>query len=175
MGGDEELARGIGRMDPFGYGGQYGGGGGGGRYGIQNQFEPPRPAPNADGWSSGDDYLTWNDQQQQQQQQQQPQHHHPRDDHFGQNSHQHNQYRTPAQSRLHYNQQQYQQQRQQQQQWNMAAQPQWNLGASEFVPKYAIFFNFKTDWAKTNFLSRNYHEFQYLKNVNFVKNDTLKM
>ena len=126
MGGDEELARGIGRMDPFGYGGQYGGGGG--RYGMQNQFEPPRPAPNADGWSSGDDYLTWNDQQQQQQ---------PREDHFGQNSH-HNQFghRTPAQSRLHYNQQQYQQrQQQQQQQWGMPAQPQWNIGASEFVPK----------------------------------------
>ena len=123
MGGDEELARGIGRMDPFGYGGQYGGGGG--RYGMQNQFDPPRPAPNADGWSSGDDYLTWNDQQQQQ----------PREDHFGQNSH-HNQYghRTPAQSRLQYNQQQYQQ-RQQQQQWGMPAQPQWNIGASEFVPK----------------------------------------
>ena len=128
MGGDEELARGIGRMDPFGFGGQYGGGGG--RYGMQNQFEPPRPAPNADGWSSGDDYLTWNDQHQQQQQQQQP-----RDDHFGQSSHQNQYHRTPAQSRLHYNQQQYQQRQQQQQQWNMAAQPQWNIGASEFVPK----------------------------------------
>ena len=130
MGGDEELARGIGRMDPFGYGGQYGGGNG--RYGMQNQFEPPRPAPNADGWSSGDDYLTWNDQQQHHQQQQHQ--HQPREDHFGQNSHQ-NQYRTPAQSRLHYNQQQYQQrQQQQQQQWGIA-QPQWNIGASEFVPK----------------------------------------
>lgn len=35
MGGDEELARGMGRMDPFGNGGgQFGGqfGGGGGRY-----------------------------------------------------------------------------------------------------------------------------------------------
>lgn len=53
MGGDEELARGMGRMDPFGYGGQYGQGGG--RYGMPgNQYEPPRPAPNADGWSSGE-------------------------------------------------------------------------------------------------------------------------
>lgn len=56
MGGDEELARGMGRMDPFGYGGQYGQGGG--RYGMPgNQYEPPRPAPNADGWSSGEIYI----------------------------------------------------------------------------------------------------------------------
>merc|ERR1711963_749689 len=92
MGGDEELARGMARMDPFA-GGQFSGNGG--RYGMQNQFEPPRPAPNADGWSSGDDCLTWNDQQQHHQQQRQ---------------------------------------QQQQQQWGIA-QPQWNIGASEFVPK----------------------------------------
>ena len=61
MGGDEDLARGMARMDPFAYGGG-GNGGTGGRYGMQNQFDPPRPAPNADGWSSGDDYLAWNDQ-----------------------------------------------------------------------------------------------------------------
>lgn len=91
---------------------------------MQNQFDPPRPAPNADGWSSGDDFLAWSNDQQ---------------DHYGNNSNygQHHG-RTPAQSRLQYNQQQYQQQqqRQQQQQWNQAAQyQQWNLGASEFVPK----------------------------------------
>ena len=122
MGGDEDLARGMGRMDPFGYG-QYGGGG---RYGMQNQYEPPRPAPNADGWSSGDDYLAWNDQNQ--------------EDHFGggggghQNSNNHQFSRTPAQSRLQYNQQHYQQQRMQQQQWGQVHQ-QWNVSASEFVPK----------------------------------------
>ena len=39
------------------------------RYGMQNQFDPPRPAPNADGWSSGDDYLAWNQEQSQEVQQ----------------------------------------------------------------------------------------------------------
>ena len=36
---------------------------------MQNQFDPPRPAPNADGWSSGDDYLAWNQEQSQEVQQ----------------------------------------------------------------------------------------------------------
>merc|ERR1711936_676476 len=60
---------------------------------------------------------------------------------MGQNNH-----RTPAQSRLQYNQQQYPQ-RQQQQHWGQPppnrhpqhdprqGNPQWNIGASEFVPK----------------------------------------
>ena len=101
------------------------------RYGMQNQFDPPRPAPNADGWSSGDDFLAWNDQNQEVQQSfggpggQQP----------GQQQQQNNQFRTPAQQRLQYNQQHYQQ-RQQQQQWTQAAQQaQWNISANEFVPK----------------------------------------
>ena len=149
MGGDEELARGMGRMDPFGYGGQHGGG----RFGMPNQYEPPRPAPNADGWSSGEDFLGWNEsqdprqdprfQQLQQQQQQQQQHHQQQQ----QQQHHQNNHRTPAQSRLQYNQQQYQQ-RQQQQHWGQPppnrhpqhdprhGNPQWNIGASEFVPKY---------------------------------------
>merc|ERR1719273_473180 len=103
-------------MDPFAYGGgQFSGNGGnGGRYGMQNRFDPPRPAPNADGWSSGDDYLAWNEQNQDVQQGfgggggQQP----------GQQQQQssNNQFRTPAQSRLQYNQQHYQQRQQQQQQ-----------------------------------------------------------
>lgn len=122
MGGDDELARGMGRMDPFGYN-QYGGSGG--RYGMPNQFEPPRPAPNADGWSSGEDFVGWNDQGHQFQHQP-PQHHHQQ--------HHNNHHRTPAQSRLQYNQQQYQQ-RQQQQQWGQPPIQQWNIGASEFVPK----------------------------------------
>jgi len=133
MGGDEDLARGMQRMDPFAYGGggQFSGNNGGnqGRYGMQNRFDPPRPAPNAEGWSSGDDYLAWNDQNQDVQQG------------FGSgqgpNSGQqstNNQFRTPAQSRLQYNQQHYQQR--QQQQWNQAAQQApWNIAASEFVPK----------------------------------------
>lgn len=128
MGGDEELARGMNRMDPFGYG-QYGGGGGGdgGRYGMQNQFEPPRPAPNAEGWSSGDDFLAWNDQNQ---------HHFEGNNSQFHQQQQQQQHRTPAQSRLQYNQQHYQRQ----QQWSQAAQyqqqqPSWNIGASEFVPK----------------------------------------
>ena len=100
---------------------------------MQNQFDPPRPAPNADGWSTGDDFLAWNDQNQEVQQgfggpggQQQP----------GQQQQQNNQFRTPAQSHLQYNQQHYQQ-RQQQQQWTQAAQQQaqWNISANEFVPK----------------------------------------
>jgi len=133
MGGDEDLARGMQRMDPFAYGGggQFSGNNGGnqGRYGMQNRFDPPRPAPNAEGWSSGDDYLAWNDQNQDVQQG------------FGSgqgpNSGQqstNNQFRTPAQSRLQYNQQHYQQR--QQQQWNQAAQQApWSIAASEFVPK----------------------------------------
>ena len=131
MGGDEDIARGMARMDPFAYGGgQFSGNGGNqGRYGMQNRFDPPRPAPNADGWSSGDDYLAWNDQNQDVQQGfgsgQGP--------NSGQQS-SNNQFRTPAQSRLQYNQQHYQQR--QQQQWNQAAQQaQWNIAASEFVPK----------------------------------------
>merc|ERR1711936_620830 len=142
MGGDEELARGMGRMDPFGYG-QYGGG----RFGMPNQYEPPRPAPNADGWSSGEDFLGWNESQdprqdprfqqlQQQQQQQQQQHHQQQQ----QQQHHQNNHRTPAQSRLQYNQQQYQQ-RQQQQHWGQPPpnrhpqhNPQWNMSAAEFVP-----------------------------------------
>jgi len=141
MGGDEELARGMGRMDPFGYSGnQFGGNGG--RYGMQNQFDPPRPAPNADGWSSGDDYLTWNDQQQGQDAQFGGQQNHM-NNHFQHQQHQQQQqqqqqHRTPAQSRLQYNQQHYQrqQQQQQQQQWNQALHhQQWNIAASEFVPK----------------------------------------
>ena len=145
MGGDEDLARGMARMDPFAYVGG-GNGGTGGRYGMQNQFDPPRPAPNADGWSSGDDYLAWNDQTgggQEVQQgygsggQGQPGQQHP-----GQQQNSNNQFRTPAQSRLNQqqaiNQQHYQQrqQQQQQQQWNQAAQQaQWNIAANEFVPK----------------------------------------
>ena len=149
MGGDEELARGMGRMDPFGYGGQHGGG----RFGMPNQYEPPRPAPNADGWSSGEDFLGWNESQdprqdprfQQLQQQQQQQQHHQQQQQHHQNNH-----RTPAQSRLQYNQQQYQQ-RQQQQHWGQPppnrhpqhdprhGNPQWNIGASEFVPKYVTY------------------------------------
>ena len=132
MGGDEDIARGMARMDPFAYGGgQFSGNGGNqGRYGMQNRFDPPRPAPNADGWSSGDDYLAWNDQNQDVQQGfgsgQGP--------NSGQQS-SNNQFRTPAQSRLQYNQQHYQQ-RQQQQQWTQAAQQaQWNISANEFVPK----------------------------------------
>ena len=150
MGGDEDLARGMARMDPFAYGGG-GNGGTGGRYGMQNQFDPPRPAPNADGWSSGDDYLAWNDQTgggQEVQQgygsggQGQPGQQHPGQQHPGQQQNSNNQFRTPAQSRLNQqqaiNQQHYQQrqQQQQQQQWNQAAQQaQWNIAANEFVPK----------------------------------------
>jgi len=135
MGGDEDLARGMARMDPFAYGGggQFSGNSGNqGRYGLQNRFDPPRPAPNADGWSSGDDYLAWNDQNQDVQQGfgsgQGP--------NSGQQSN--NQFRTPAQSRLQYNQQHYQQR--QQQQWNQQAaqQAQWNIAASEFVPKSTL-------------------------------------
>ena len=159
MGGDEELARGMARMDPFAFGGG-GNGGTGGRYGMQNQFDPPRPAPNADGWSSGDDYLAWNDQSgggqevqqgygsggqgqpgQGQPGQQHPGQQHPGQQHPGQQQNSNNQFRTPAQSRLNQqqaiNQQHYQQrQQQQQQQWNQAAQQaQWNIAANEFVPK----------------------------------------
>ena len=147
MGGDEELARGMGRMDPFGYG-QYGGG----RFGMPNQYEPPRPAPNADGWSSGEDFLGWNESQdprqdprfQQLQQQQQQQQHHQQQQ---QQQHHQNNHRTPAQSRLQYNQQQYQQ-RQQQQHWGQPPpnrhpqhNPQWNMSAAEFVPKYVTHYS----------------------------------
>merc|ERR550532_108805 len=99
-------------MDPFGYGGQHGGG----RFGMPNQYEPPRPAPNADGWSSGEDFLGWNESQdprqdprfQQLQQQQQQQQHHQQQ-HGGQPPPNRHPQHDPRQGN-----------------------PQWNIGASEF-------------------------------------------
>ena len=74
---------------------------------------PPRPAPSADGWSSGEnqfDVYSQHQQQQQQHQQQQPQ-----DD-----------YRLLSQQNAFGGGQ------------GAYGSAQWNIGASEFVPKYVV-------------------------------------
>jgi hypothetical protein len=84
---------------------------------------PPRPAPSADGWSSGEnqfDVFNQHQQQQQQQQhhQQQQQHHQQQQQQFGQ------EFLAAQQQQAAYAASQ------------AAYNSQWNIGASEFVPKY---------------------------------------
>jgi len=93
--------------------GNYGGGNGGGNsYGGHMMVPPPRPAPSADGWSSGENQYDVYDRQQQQQQ------HHHHQQQAGQ------EYMAAQQAAAAYAASQ------------AAFNPQWNIGASEFVPKY---------------------------------------
>ena len=81
---------------------------------------PPRPAPSADGWSSGENQYDVYDRQPHQQQQQ---HHHQQQ--AGQD------YMAAQQAAAAYAASQ------------AAFNPQWNIGASEFVPKYDFISRFR--------------------------------
>ena len=91
------------------YGGNNGGGGSNNYGGGHMMVPPPRPAPSADGWSSGENQYDVFDRQQQQQQQQQ-QHQQQQEYMAAQQA------AFAAASQAAYN-------------------SQWNIGASEFVPK----------------------------------------
>ena len=122
----EDITRGMAKMEPYrddygrfgGYGGPHGGG--------QPGMGPPRPAPNADGWSSGENQFG----QQHYQNQWNPmmpqnlngahQQFHPQQNHFGASHH------DGGQSN--FNEQNINAQ-------NHAAGWNFNIGASEFVPK----------------------------------------
>lgn len=143
----DDISRGIAKMDPyreeFGHYGGYGSGGqqhtAAGQPSGQQAMGPPRPAPNADGWSSGENQ--YGQQQYQQGQWNSPANMNPfgQQDINGVNQFQQHNHFTSQQSQQHYAQQQQQQAlaAQSSHQAAAAASQAWNfnIGASEFVPK----------------------------------------